>query len=125
MSQVKFSGPYSQDSGSKCRKFQVPGTQFKVLGAKVPGLRVPGSRFSGSQGSRSHGPWYRFSGPDFRLCHSAEQLETGDFCFDNQFLLKRSVVLLLSEQLSFLCVIGLSSIVYKYLQQMHDLESNK
>ena len=88
MSQVKFSGPYSQDSGSKCRKFQVPGTQFKVLGAKVPGLRVPGSRFSGSQGSRSHGPWYRFSGPDFRLCHSAEQLETGDFCFDNQFLLK-------------------------------------
>ena len=62
MSQVKFSGSCSQDSGSQCRKSQVTGTQFPgpgcqsssstVLGFRVPYLRVPESQGSGSQSLR-------------------------------------------------------------------------
>ena len=98
VSQVKFSGSSSGDSGSECRKSQVPGIQVwgpgcvspssRILGFRVPCLTVPESQGSGSQGlesqcpkvqglrvpgshvSGSQGPGSRVWSPDFRLCQN-------------------------------------------------------
>ena len=47
MSQIQFSGSCSQDSGSHCRKSQVPGTQFQGLGCQTPTFQGPVSRVRG------------------------------------------------------------------------------
>ena len=62
VSQARFSGSCSQDSGSQSRNFQVPRTYFQVFGCqgpRVPEFRVPESRVWGSQdpGSRVLGLW--------------------------------------------------------------------
>ena len=66
VSQVKFSGSSSGDSGSECCKSQVPGTQVwgpgclspssRILGFRVPCLTVPESQGSGSQDLESQCP---------------------------------------------------------------------
>ena len=66
VSQVKFSGSSSGDSGSEYCKSQVPGTQVwgpgclspssRILGFRVPCLTVPESQGSGSQGLESQCP---------------------------------------------------------------------
>ena len=47
MSQVQFSGPCSQDSGSEGRKSEVSWTQFQGPSSRVLSVRGPGLRISG------------------------------------------------------------------------------
>ena len=141
-SQLKLIQSAGRDTRNLYHKLNSQGPILRILGlivksSKSPGpssrLWVPRSRVSGSQGLDSQGPrvlGLMVSGTgsqvlilDYAILLSNWKLVI--FVLITNFYLKRSVVLLLSEQLSFLCVIGLSSIVYKYLQQMHDLESNK
>ena len=45
MSQVQFSGPWSQGSGSQSRGSQVSGSQFKIFGSQDLLSRVLGTGF--------------------------------------------------------------------------------